>query len=173
MGTWQQETRAYLNKDGAEDTCRIERRLEEPEEQEAGDGIVDEKQRLVEHAILAAARRLLLPFSPPLLFLKPLSLPPLPSTDIAIPSFPVAGFLSSPPFSSLPFCGAASPPLCGATRGVRSHSRDVRRTASWVWSRGAGAHRQWWRQAGVEACFSFFLLSFISQKRYHRRVYSW
>ena len=69
MGTWQQETRAYLNKDGAEDTCRIERRREEPEEQEAGDGIVDEKQRLVEHAILAAACRLLLPFSPPLLFL--------------------------------------------------------------------------------------------------------
>ena len=61
MGTWQQETRAYLNKDGAEDTCRIERRREEPEEQEAGDGIVDEKQRLVEHAILAAARLLLSP----------------------------------------------------------------------------------------------------------------
>jgi hypothetical protein len=68
LGTWQQETRAYLNKDGAEDTCWIARKREEPEEQEAGDGIVDEKQRLVEHAILAAAL-LLLPLSPPLLFL--------------------------------------------------------------------------------------------------------
>nr|CAB3450337.1 unnamed protein product [Digitaria exilis] len=57
MGTWQQETRACLNKDGAEDTCWAASKREEPDEPEAvGGEIVAEKQKLVEeHAILAAA----------------------------------------------------------------------------------------------------------------------
>ena len=67
MEAGQQETRTYLDKDGEEDTRSIVRKWEEPEEQEAGRGRIDaEKQRPVEHAILAAPR--LLPPSP--LFLR-------------------------------------------------------------------------------------------------------
>ena len=70
MEAGQQETRrTYLDKDGAEDTRSIVRKREEPEAQEAGRGRIDaEKQRPVEHAILAAPR--LLPPSP--LFLRTL-----------------------------------------------------------------------------------------------------
>ena len=64
MEAGQQETRTYLDKDGEEDTRSVVRKWEEPEEQEAGRGGIDaEKQRPVEHAILAAPRLL-----PPLLF---------------------------------------------------------------------------------------------------------
>jgi hypothetical protein len=53
MEVGQQETRTYL--DRVQDTRSIVRKGEESEEQEAGRGGIDtEKQRLVEHAILAA-----------------------------------------------------------------------------------------------------------------------
>lgn len=41
MEAGQQETRTYLDKDGAEDTRSIVRKREEPEEQEAGRGGID------------------------------------------------------------------------------------------------------------------------------------
>jgi hypothetical protein len=60
------EARPYLDKDGAEDTRLIMRKQEEPEEQEAERGGIDaEKQRPVEHAILAAPASLA--SSPPFL----------------------------------------------------------------------------------------------------------